>query len=238
MRSNCFPSFFYQNSGSRLGREPFSPKEAPRFEGLLRGGQPEPPAGRSAHRKLGARRRPLTWRPPGCGRAWEGGGGLTPRTCLSGEALVHCETPRSWRRTPSPASTRHTQRAGVGGDQLRGATLRIAGALRHSGRVRGGRVIPLRGPSCAFVGTRHPPPNFLLATRWGRYHHAHFAEQVSAPPEVTWPGNGRRDLNPGVWGLCCHAGQGSPPTRGRPARPRGHGGSGVQAHAPPRPAVG
>lgn len=120
MRSNCFPSFFYQNSGSRLGREPFSPKEAPRFEGLLRGGQPEPPAGRSAHRKLGARRGPLTWRPPGCGRAWEGGGGLTPRTCLSGEALVHCETPRSWQRTPSPASTRPTQRAGVGGDQLRG----------------------------------------------------------------------------------------------------------------------
>lgn len=69
MRSNCFPSFFYQNSGSRLGREPFSPKEAPRFEGLLRGGQPEPPAGRSARRKLGARRRPLTWRALGCGRA-------------------------------------------------------------------------------------------------------------------------------------------------------------------------
>lgn len=172
-----------------------------------------------------------------------GGRGRPDPADLSGEAFVHCETPRSWQRTPSPASTRHTQRAGVGGDQLRGhaqnrwCPATLSGRVR-GGRVRGGRVIPLRGPSCAFVGTGHPPPNFLLATCWGRYHHAHFTEQVSALPEVTWPGNGRRDLNPGVWGLCCHAGQGSSPTRGCPTRPRGHGGSGVQAHAPPRPAVG
>lgn len=182
MRSNCFPSFFYQNSGSRLGREPFSPKEAPRFEGLLRGGQPEPPAGRSAHRKLGARRRPLTWRALGCGRAWEGGGGLTPRTCLSGEALVHCETPRSWQRTPSPASTRHTQRAGVGGDQLRGPRSewpvpcdtrggRVRGGRVRGGRGRGGRVIPLRAravPS-SVPGTHHlisssPPAGAVTIT--------------------------------------------------------------------------
>lgn len=38
MRSNCFPSFFYQNSGSRLGREPFSPKKLPDSKACFEGG--------------------------------------------------------------------------------------------------------------------------------------------------------------------------------------------------------
>lgn len=181
MRSNCFPSFFYQNSGSRLGREPFSPKEAPRFEGLLRGGQPEPPAGRSAHRKLGARRRPLTWRALGCGRA----GKCAARGHVAGKRQTGSEPgclgpllPRGagvpshpWTARPASGTRR------VGGPGARSAPASCGLTPRH----------PVHAPQAGPRPSAPLAPQIRYGGRWGvgRAHTAwHDAAAESAQP---WP---------------------------------------------------